>query len=125
MKREFRPLNMFAEQTDELKRLIEEHPDYKIIVCVASEVVSEEEGSWYAPSLSFRLGEILDIEQDINDEKIYTDRDDFEEDVRYCFECDDSIPEDISEEEFDKLVEKEMQKYEPYWKDVIVIYADI
>ena len=126
MKREFRALDMFAAQTDELKKLIEEHPDYPIVVLVNSDVVADDDYCWwYAPSLRFRLGEILDCDQDINDEKVFSDRSDFEKAIRYRFECDDSISEDITDEEFDQLVKKEMQKYEPYWKDVIVIYADV
>ena len=33
--------------------------------------------------------------------------------------------EDVSDEEFDRAVEEEMKKYEPYWKKVIAIYADV
>ena len=28
----YKPLNMFSEQTDELKKIIAEHPDYPIVV---------------------------------------------------------------------------------------------
>lgn len=122
---EYKPLNMFVKQTDELKELIKEHPDYQIVVVVGSEVVADDDYVyWYAPELRFCLGEILDCEQEVNDEKVYTDRDDLEEDIMYMLSCDDTISE-LTDEEFDKLVEKEMKKYEPYWKDVIKIVADI
>ena len=115
---------MFYKQTDELKKLIIEYPDYPIIVMVANEVVGEDYGWWYAPCISFSIGEILDCEQDINDEKTYTDRDDFEEDVQYCVECDDAF-ENATDEEFDAEVERIIAEFEPYWKNVIQIRADV
>ena len=77
----YQPLNMFTKQTDELKKLIAEHPDYPIVVLCNYEVCGDDSYLWwYAPDLHFSIGEILDCEQAINDEKVYTDRDDFEED---------------------------------------------
>jgi hypothetical protein len=125
---EYRPLNRFYKQTDELKKLIEEHPDYPIIVLVDSEVVADDYCSyWYAPSLSFSVGEILDCDQDINDERTFTDRDDFREEVSYrVFECDDEFDTKYSnmpDEEFEKLVDEFVAKYDEYWKPVIIINA--
>lgn len=120
----YKPLNMFYEQTDELKRLIQEHPDYPIVVVCSYEVVCDDGGWWYAPSLSFSIGEILDCEQDIDEEKVYVDRDDFEEDVRYCIECIEEYTES-TDEEFEELVKEQLEKYEPYWKNVIQIRAEI
>ena len=72
----YKPLDMFVKQTDDLKELITQYPDYPIVVMVANEVVGDDVfGWWYAPCLSFSIGEILDCEQDINDEKTYIDRD--------------------------------------------------
>lgn len=120
----YKPLNMFTAKTDELKKLIREHPDYPIVVVCNSDVVADENGWWYAPEISFKTGVILDCEQDINDEKVYIDEDDFEEDIRYTMEDREDL-EDVSDEEFDRAVEEEMKKYEPYWKKVIAIYADV
>lgn len=119
----YKPLGMYLKQTDELKKLIEEHPDYPIVVLVVSDVVCDDYCAWYyAPDLRFKIGEILDCEQDINDEKIYYSRDDFEEDISYMLE--DEFAE-LSEEEFDKKVQEVMKEYEPYWKNVIEILADV
>ena len=120
----YKPLNMFTAKTDELKKLIREHPDYPIVVVCNSDAVADENGWWYAPEISFKTGIILDCEQDINDEKVYIDEDDFEEDIRYMLEDREDL-EDVSDEEFDRAVEEEMKKYEPYWKKVIAIYADV
>ena len=121
----FKPLNMFIKQTDELKALIEEHPDYPIVVMCSNEVCADDDFLfWYAPCLSFCIGEILDCEQDINDERIYVDRDEFEEDLQNRL-ADDERYENLSDTEFDNIVKAELAKYESYWKKVICIKADV
>ena len=121
----YKPLNMFLKQTDELKELIAKYPDYPIVVIVDSEVVADYDYSWwYAPEIRFGIGEILDCEQDVDDEKTYIDRDELEEDLRDNLSWDE-IYDKLSDEEFDKVVEKELNKYEPYWKKVIQIRASV
>ena len=121
----YRPLNMFTKQTDELKKLIAEHPDYPIIVMVANEVVADDfYGWWYAPSLSFSIGEILDCEQEVNDERTYTDRDEFEEDMVDML-CNQQKYDEFTDEDFNEVVQEELKKYDPYWKKVIQIMADV
>lgn len=123
-KKKYRPLNMFTAQTDELKKLIAEHPDLPIVVIVNAEVVADDDYNWwYAPFISFSLGEILDCEQDVNDMKVYTDRDDFEEDLQNIL-CDLEEFENATDEEFDQAVKEQLADYEPYWKQVIQIRAD-
>lgn len=124
-KKKYRPLGMFTAQTDELKKLIAEHPDLPIVVIVNAEVVADDDYNWwYAPDISFSLGEILDCEQDVNDEKVYVDRDDFEEDLADIL-GDSGDYDETTDEEFDKIVQEELKKYEPYWKKVIQIRADV
>ena len=121
----YRPLNMFLKQTDELKELIAKYPDYPIVVIVDSEVVADYDyGWWYAPELRFDIGEILDCEQDVDEEKTYIDRDELEEDLRDKLSWDE-IYDKLSDEEFDKVVEEKLKEYEPYWKKVIQIYATV
>lgn len=123
--REYKPLKMFTAQTDALKKLIADHPDLPIVVIVNSEVVADCDYTWwYAPYISFSLGEILDCEQEVNDEKVYTDRDDFEEDLADIL-GDSGDYDETTDEEFDKIVREELKKYEPYWKKVIQIRADV
>ena len=124
-KKKYRPLGMFTAQTDELKKLIAEHPNLPIVVIVSSDVVADDDYAWwYAPDIRFTMGEILDCEQDINDEKTYIDRDDFEEDLADIL-GDSGDYDETTDEEFDKIVQEELKKYEPYWKQVIQIRADV
>ena len=121
----YRPLDMFLKQTDELKELIAKYPDYPIVVIVNSEVVADDYyGWWYAPEIRFGIGEILDCEQDINDERVYADRDEFEEDLADKL-SDNEDYNGTTDEEFDAIVKAELEKYEPYWKKVIEIRADV
>ena len=121
----YKPLNMFTKQTDELKQLISEHPDYPIVVLCNYEVCGDDFYNWwYAPDLRFSIGEILDCEQDVNDEKVYSDRDDFEEDLTNIL-ADSGDYDETTDEEFDAIVKAELAKYEPYWKKVIQIRADV
>ena len=120
----YRPLDMFVKQIDELKELITKYPDYPIVVMVANEVVDDDYGWWYAPCLSFGIGEILDCEQDIDEEKTYIDRDEFEEDMYNKYE-DDEEYENLDNYEFDEMIENKLKEYEPYWRKVIQIRADV
>lgn len=122
----YKPLNMFTKQTEELRALIQEHPDYPIVVLVGSEVVTDDDYRWwYAPELRYEIAEILDCEQDVDEMKVYSDRDQFKEDIGYKIENSLDLNKEYTDEEFDKLVEAEFQKYEKYWKPVIAIYADV
>lgn len=120
----YRPLNMFIKQTDELKQLISEHPDYPIVVLCSNEVIGDEYDWWYAPEIRFSIGEILDCDQDVNDEKVYVDRGDFEDDLADVL-GDSGDYDETTDEEFDAIVKAELAKYEPYWKKVIQIRADV
>lgn len=65
---------------------------------------------------------MLDCEQNINDEKIYSDRDEFEEDIRFRLECSELFDK-LDGEEFEMRVRETLEEYESYWIDVIAIYA--
>lgn len=108
-----------AHNSKELKKLIAEHPDYDIVFLAGDEAnPNGEYGYMYCTNIRFEIGEILDagyIDTDI----IFCDRDDFEEKVREDLEDMDG-----SDEEYEETVKATLAKYEPYWKKVIVIYAD-
>lgn len=107
--------------TTNLKKFIMEHPDCPIAVLCSEEVGCSDYAWTYASDIQFEFGEILDCKQDIDDRKIYSDRDEFEEELEEKL-WDELEP--IAEEEFQKRLSEEIKKYEPYWKDCIFIYAD-
>ena len=66
------------------------------------------------------LGEYLDCEQKVNDEKCYTDRDDFREDVENIL-CDDF---EGTDEQFEAKVDEVCSEYDPYWKKCIILWVN-
>ena len=111
-----------TQKTDELKKLIFENPELPIVVLAGEDANSGYWGWMYCSNISFGISEILDYDIYDYDDSMFTDRDKFEEKIAddVADECDDGI----SDEEFDELVRHELEKYEPYWKKVIAIYAD-
>lgn len=111
-----------SKSSDELKRLIAENPDLPIMVLCDNDLCCDYYSSTIAPSISFYLGEFLDCDQKVNEERVYFDRDEFLEELSYKLE---DLPEfeDLTQEEFDKAVEAEFDKYSSYWQKAIIINA--
>lgn len=110
-----------AKKTDELKKLIAEHPDYEIVV-LAGENAWDGYHSWtYCSDISFSIEEILDYDVVDDSECVFTDRDNFQD-----FLIDRIVDENpnASVEELEKLLNEKLKEFEPYWKKVICIYAD-
>ena len=108
-----------AHNTEKLKELIAEHPDYDIVFLAGDEANPDGEyGYMYCSDIRFKIGEILDADYR-HIETVFCDRDDFEEKVREDLEDMDG-----SDEEYEEAVKATLEKYEPYWKKVIAIYAD-
>jgi len=121
----YKPLKEYVTQSDELKRLIAENPDLPLVVMVNYEVCADAEYTWwFAPTLTFEVGDLLDCEQSVNEERLYDDIGDFEEDLANYL-VDSRKYDDLTDDEFDKVVAEELKKYEPYWKKVIYIRATV
>lgn len=116
-----------TKNTDELKRLISEHPDYPIVVLAGEEANSGDYCWMYCSDIRFSLGEILTVEAPYNDEIVCCDRDSFEEEMSdwlfYKLEGDGVDVDNMPDEEYEKILKEEIAKYEPYWKKVIAIWA--
>ena len=122
------PLDLTT-NTDELKKLIEKHPDYPIVVLAGEEANIGGDYYWmFCSDISFDVGEILDCETPYYGEAVCCDREHFEEEMSdwlYDKLLDDGEDaQHMPDEEFDKLLKEEIEKYEPYWKKVIVIWAN-
>lgn len=109
-----------VQKSDELKKLILENPELPIVVLAGEEASSDCWGWTYCSSISFHISEILDCDFYDYDDCVFTDKDRLEEKIG-----DDLWDEyhDKSDEEYDAAVKRELEKYEPYWKKVIAIYA--
>ena len=109
-----------TKQSDELKKLILENPDLPIVVLANEDSVCDYFGWTFCSSISFHIDEILDCDYYDYDDMVITDRGRLEEVIE------DRLYDDYhdkSEEEYDAAVKREVEKYEPYWKKVIAIYA--
>lgn len=111
-----------SKSSNELKQLIAENPDLPIMVLCDNDLYCDYYNSTIAPSISFYLGEFLDCYQEVNEDRVYFDRDEFLEELSYKLE---DLPEfeDLTQEEFDKAVEAEFDKYSSYWQKAIIINA--
>lgn len=121
------PLEL-TKPTDELKKMIEQYPDYPIVV-LAGEVANTGDYRWmFCSSISFEVEEILDCETPYNnDDIVCTDRDKFNEELEEWLWDElggNDNPPKITEDEFQEALKQERARYEPYWKKVIAIYAD-
>jgi hypothetical protein len=107
-----------ATETDELKKLILENPDLPIVILANEDSSNADYGWTYCSRISFYIEEILDWDfYDYND-AVITDRDRLEEII-----ADNLYDEYLTDEEYKEAIKHELEKYEPYWKKVIAIYA--
>lgn len=110
-----------TQKTDELKKLILENPDLPIAVLAGEEANIGGHYWMYCSDIRFSIGEMLDCDFYNYDDSVFTDRDELEEYITDIL-CDE-YP-NVSDKEFDAIVKKEVEKYEPYWQKVIAIWAD-
>ena len=104
--------------TDELRELILQNPELPLLVFAGEDSNNGEWGYMSCSSVKAVIGEYLDCEQTVNDERCFTDRDDFQE------EMEDKCDFTRTDEEFAEYIKARMAEYEPYWKPCIILYVD-
>lgn len=105
----------------ELRRMIAEKPDLPIVVLAGEEAVCGEWAWTYCTSVKAEIIRMLDIRTPYgNDERVFDDEDDFEEAITEYWEFTEP---DYSGMTLEEKVKSELEKYKPYWRDVIAIYA--
>ena len=112
---------MLTQNTVELRKLILENPELPIAVLAGGHANTGDYPYMYCSNIHFEISEILDCDFLDADGLVYRDRDDFENDIANYLAPE---YEGESDEKFEKAVQKEIDKYEPYWKKVIAIYVD-
>lgn len=109
-----------SKSTEELKKLIADHPDYDIVVLAGEEANGGDYRWMYCSDIYYEVGEILDADFYDYDDAVFTDRDRLEEFIEDMLYDDYS---DKPEEEYNLAIKAKVAELEPYWKDVIAIYA--
>lgn len=120
------PLNL-TQTTEELKKLISEHPDYPIVV-LAGECASDGYTTWtFCSSINVEVAEFLDDALPFGDGKIYLDKDEFSDDLEEWLADElgyNDNPPKISDKDFEEMVNYEKWRHKLHWRKVIAIYAD-
>lgn len=110
----------YANNTDEIRRMILENPDLPILALAGEDAGCADYRWTTCTCVYIKKGEFLDCEQEIDDCRVYTDRRDFAEDLEEHLYNEL----DINGEELDELVKQELAEYEPYWKPCLLLYVD-
>ena len=123
LERERRPTSLLT-ATDELRQLVIDNPGVPLLVFAGTDCNSGDYCYMSCSSCSAALGEFLDCMQEVNDERVYTDRDEFQEaldDYLYDHESHDW---DGTDNEWDDYTQRRFEEYAPYWKPCIILYVD-
>ena len=110
---------------DELKQLIAENPDLPILVFAGDDANNGDYAYMSCSYVSAEKGEFLDCdcEQQIDERKCYTDREDLKEDIAYIFANEEEFS-DLLDDEFDYAVAQEVASYDEFWKPCIILRVD-
>lgn len=111
-----------SKSTEALKQMILENPDLPILVMASYDGCSDEYYWTYCSSVTFNVGEYMSYNV-FDDDWLIDDREEFEEKLRNTL-ADEPEYEDLTEQEFDTLIENKLKEYEPYWVKAIFICAD-
>lgn len=103
-----------------IRKLILDNPDLPLVFLATEDANIGDYQTMFCYSVSARIGEVLDCMQEIDDEIIYTDRDDFE-DAIYDHLCNDDYDQEQPDEWCQAEAKRIASEYEPYWKPCILI----
>lgn len=112
----------FVKDSTELRKLIAENPELPIVVMVGREAACDDFGFTLCTSVNCGISEVLDCDVPWSSD-VYTDRDEFEESLSNYL-CDKEEYLKLWEDEFNEVLRFHKEKFEPYWRKAIVIYAD-
>lgn len=112
--------NKLSKSTEELKKLIAEHPDYPIVVLAGEEANGGDHVWTYCSDISFGIDEILEADFYDYDDTVFTDRDRLEECVEEMLYDDYH---ERPEEEYATAIKAKLAEFEPFWVKCIVIWA--
>lgn len=109
----------------ELRKMIAENPNLPIVVMSSYEACTDEYYWTYCSDVRCEVGEVLDYECPWKEGRVYSDRTEFEDDLAdYLSDEYEDMDHRLTDNEFEKLLEHQKEKYEPYWHKAIIIKAD-
>ena len=107
-------------RNEPVRKLIVENPDLPLVFIATDEACSYDFQSMFCSSVTAEIGEVLDCQQEINDEVVFTDREDFEEEIYQNIDSPTGY-DDRPEEWYQSEVKRIAAEYEPYWRKAIII----
>ena len=102
---------------EKIRELIAAHPSLPVVYFTQYEGDCEY---GLATHSTAEVGIVL-LCQGPNDERIYTGVEELRDDIEYNLGAEGEYG-DMPEDEYDKLVDAELEKYEPYWEECIIVY---
>lgn len=109
------------------KKAILENPNLPLVFFCDMDIWSESHSDyhheiWPATSISTRVGKVLSVPDNDTFGATFTDEDEdaLEECIRNELNMSDEA-QGVSDEEYEKMVERELKYYEPYWKECIIV----
>lgn len=101
-----------------LRAALAEHPDYPLIVMADTQDCNPDYDYAFLPSITVEVGEYLApaVAPQPREDFIYTSRDELRQDLA------DNLY-DLTGEELKAELDREMAKFEQFWRDCIIIWA--
>lgn len=111
----------YGKEADSVRSLILENPELPVVIFASTYASYDDETYAHCSDIKAEIGWVLDCDG-VRDDRVYTDEDELRDDVAEGVYCDDQFN-DLSDGEFDEIVERRMKEYEPFWKKCIVVYV--
>ncbi len=109
-----------AQSTKTLRELILENPDLPLVMLATDEANDGEWSTMFCSKVFAEIGEFLDCQQTVNDERAFTEREDFEECVYDMLQYNGDY-DDLSDEELNAKAQEIIAEYDPYWRKCILV----
>ena len=100
---------------EQVRKLLAEHPELPIVFRIYTETLCGEWRYEFMSSAYAEIGEILDCCQNVEEELIFIDREEFKERVE------DNLPYGLTTDEMEAEITATLAEYEPYWKKCIIV----
>lgn len=106
--------------SDELRALIQKHPELPLMILAGESSNDGEFGYTICERVHAEVGEYLDCYQGFGEDRVYTDRKELEEDLADLIDYEPGR----SDAEFDALLKARLEEFAPYWRPCILLYAN-